>query len=226
MNSLQIKDSLKIIDKGRSRKPIYATDRKEMDDYRDYIWKLFNLLKPKGYIINESNKKIILTLLPYYVKLPTFNKHNIIKNEASLDKGILLYGDLGVGKSMLFEIFHRMGKYLYNSNNTDFWFPKISTGSFVDQYMNSLKDNCSTFNLDAYRRGNLYIDDLGFERKVFNNHELIGELLFERYRNNALTFVTTNLSPKQISGRYGARIGDRLAEMFNIIKWTGESLRQ
>lgn len=150
----------------------------------------------------------------------------MIKNDASLDKGILLYGNLGVGKSMLFEIFHGMGKYLYKLNNRDFWFPKISTGSFVDQYMNSLKENSSTFNLDAYRRGNLYIDDLGFEKKAFNNHELIGELLFERYRNNALTFVTTNLSPKEISGRYGARIGDRLAEMFNIIKWEGESLRQ
>ncbi|WP_298527908.1 hypothetical protein [uncultured Christiangramia sp.] len=226
MNSLQIKDSLKIIGNCNSRKPIYAIDGKEMDDYKDYIWKLFNFLKPEGYRLNEANEKIILTLLPYYVKLPTFNKHKLIKNEASLDKGILLYGDLGVGKSMLFEIFHRMGRHLYNSNNTDFWFPKISTGSFVDQYMNSLKDNCSTFNLDAHRRGNLYIDDLGFERKAFNNHELIGELLFERYRNNALTFVTTNLSPKQISGRYGARIGDRLAEMFNIIKWEGESLRQ
>ena len=92
--------------------------------------------------------------------------------------------------------------------------------------MNSFKDNSSSFNLDAYKRGNLYIDDLGFEKKAFNNHELIGELLFERYRNNALTFVTTNHSPKEISGRYGARIGDRLAEMFNIIKWEGESLRQ
>ena len=226
MNSLQIRDSLRIIGKGQSRKPIYAFDGKEMADYKNFIWKLFNHLKPEGYILNEANEKIILTLLPYFIKLPTFNSHNLIKNDASLDKGILLYGNLGVGKSMLFEIFHRMGKHLFELNNRDFWFPKISTGSFVDLYMNSLKDNYSTFNLDAYRKGNLYIDDLGFEKKAFNNHELIGELLFERYRNNALTFVTTNHSPKEISRRYGARIGDRLAEMFNIIKWEGESLRQ
>ncbi|MEO2126849.1 MAG: hypothetical protein ABGW91_01700 [Christiangramia sp.] len=226
MNSLQIKDSLGTIGRVQTRKPIYAVDGKEMEDYKAFIWNLFNHSKPEGYRLNESNEKVILTLLPYFVKLPTFNKHKLIKNDASLDKGILLYGNLGVGKSMLFGIFHRMGKYLYNLNNTDFWFPKISTGSFVDRYINSLKNSSSTFDLDAYRRGNLYIDDLGFEKKAFNNHELIGELLFERYRNNALTFVTTNLSPREVSERYGARIGDRLAEMFNIIKWEGESLRQ
>ncbi len=225
MNSVQIKNTLKVIGKSNSREPIYAIEGTEMEEYKSFIWKLFNRLKPEGYRLNEANKKIILTLLPYFIKLPTFNEHKLIKNQASLDKGILLYGDLGVGKSMLFEILHDMGKCLFELNNRDFWFPKISTGSFVYQYMNSFKDNFSTFNLDAYRRGNLYIDDLGFEKKAFNNHEVIGELLFERYRNNALTFVTTNLSPKEISERYGARIGDRLAEMFNIIKWEGESFR-
>ena len=113
MNSLQIRDTLRIIGKSQSRKPIYAIEGKEMEDYKNFIWKLFHHLKPEGYRLNEANEKIILTLLPYFIKLPTFNKHKLIKNEASLDKGILLYGDLGVGKSMLFEILHDMGKYLY-----------------------------------------------------------------------------------------------------------------
>jgi len=67
MNSLQIRDSLRIIGKCHSRKPIYAIDGKEMEDYKNFIWKLFNHLKPDGYLFNDTNEKIILTLLPYFV---------------------------------------------------------------------------------------------------------------------------------------------------------------
>ena len=82
------------------------------------------------------------------------------------------------------------------------------------------------FELEFYYKGYLYIDDLGLEKKAFNSQEIMGQLLFERNRIGSITFVTTNMKPSEIAQRYGDHIGDRLPEMFNIIKWDGPSRRE
>ncbi len=182
--------------------------------------------KNDEFTINNQNKEIIYTVLCYFLKLENFNQFNLIKNEASLNKGLLIYGDYGVGKSFLFKVLQEMGREIslkYKDNS--FWFTSISTGSFVDEYMKSIKNTNSSFDIKNYYRGKLYIDDLGFEKLAFLSFELIGEVLFERDRNEAITFLTTNLTPSEITERYKERIGDRLPAMFNIIKWEGKSFR-
>jgi DNA replication protein DnaC len=67
----------------------------------------------------------------------------------------------------------------------------------------------------------LYLDDLGKEDKAYYREEIIGKLLFERHLRSLKTFVTINDNPSDITARYGNHIGDRLPEMFNIIKWEG-----
>jgi DNA replication protein DnaC len=39
-------------------------------------------------------------------------------------------------------------------------------------------------------------------------------------------FVSTNLGPVKVGNRYGARIRDRVREMFNIYSLKGESWRK
>lgn len=211
---------------------------KEMKSFdKKMIWQLFNKTAKSEfdkikkydddiYHIDERNKEIIFTVLAYFCRLEDFNKFEIIKNKASLKKGLLIYGDYGVGKSFLFKVLEAMGRELYLEHKSNFfWFTSISTGSFVDDYMRSVKDSSSNFNIKNYHKGALYIDDLGFEKLAFLSFELMGEVLFERERNQAITFVTTNLKPSEIMERYKERIGDRLPAMFNIIKWEGESFR-
>lgn len=189
------------------------------------VWKLFKKYMPAGFVINDTNKEIIYTLLLYFLQDPSFDRYGNIKNEASLEKGILIHGDYGVGKTQLFSIIRSIGKELCEFNYTDFWFSQISAGSFVDQYMKATKSYGVDFDLDKYYRGKLYIDDLGHEKKAFNRDEIFADILFERNRNRSKTFVTTNLNPTDLSDKYGERIGDRLLEMFNIIHWKGESFR-
>lgn len=191
------------------------------------IWDAFTSNQPENYIIGLNNSEIIYTILKYFRGSSDFNSYGIIKNKASLDKGILIHGDYGVGKSLLFEILHKTGKQLYKEHRfKNMRFDCISTGSFVDDYMRSVKLNDSNFNINRYYKHQLYIDDLGFEKKAFLDFELLAQVLFERHRNKEKTFVTTNLSPSEITARYSELIGDRLPEMFNIIKWEGESLRE
>lgn len=191
------------------------------------FWKLWLHHSGNSYQINDDNEKILKTIFRYFLNQSNFNEFEIIKSKPSLQKGILIYGNYGIGKSLLFQILHKIGKELsVKRNDNAVWFNSISAGSFVDEYMAESKNKETAFNIKNYYTGNLYIDDLGFEKKAFNKTELFSEILFERNKNKAKTFVTTNYKPSEITERYGERIGDRLPEMFNIIKWEGTSFRK
>lgn len=236
MNRTLTEDIQKLwsLDKGTSEKqvhPVYIPIKREVKENnfvltKKVLWQLFNYYAPKGYVIDQRNREIIFTVLRYFLKDENFNEYNKVISVPSLEKGLLIYGTYGVGKSQLFEILRNIGRELVVKKNCrDVWFSQISAGSFVDEYMRSTKED-STFSLEDHYTGRLYIDDLGFEKKAFNKTELFGELLFERNRRKSTTYVTTNLKPSELTQRYGERIGDRLPEMFNILSWDGESFRE
>jgi len=191
------------------------------------LWDCFLKYTPEDYIIDERNEKIIRTLMRYFRGSEDFNDDGLILSKPDLKKGILIFGDYGIGKTLLFNILNIAGDDLFKNNGfLRMRFKSISSVSFVEDYMKSTKVDNSTFDLKNYQFRPLYIDDLGFEKKAFLSFELLAELLFERNRNKAKTYVTTNKSPKELAERYGSLIGDRLPEMFNIIKWEGESFRE
>ncbi|WP_051119601.1 ATP-binding protein [Gillisia sp. CAL575] len=193
---------------------------------KQLFWKLFRLQAPH-FIIKPENKEIIYSIFRYFLQLPNFNEYGVIKNKADLEKGLLVYGDYGVGKSTLLNAIHEVGRTIVSkTQNTQLWFPRISTVHMLSQYYESQKNLGSNFKLENYYQGKLYLDDLGKEDKAYNREELIGKLLFERHHRKFKTFVTTNDNPSAITARYGNHIGDRLPEMFNIIKWEGKSWRE
>lgn len=193
---------------------------------KENFWNLWKLHSAGAYIIDDRNKDVIFTVFKYFLKDPDFNEAGLITTEPSLEKGLLIFGDYGVGKTLLFEILHKIARSFLDHGNKQMWFSCITASSFVEKYMSETKNPDSTFSLDSYSKGRLYIDDLGFEPKAFNQKEIMAQILFDRNRFGSTTFVTTNLKPSEIVERYGDRIGDRLDEMFNIIKWNGESFRK
>lgn len=238
----------KFKDRHKQEHPVYTQPKKEKKENnfkltKGILWSLFQQHQPKGYRLDKRNEKVVYTVLRYFLQDSGFSEYGNITSEPSLQKGLLIFGDYGIGKSLLFEILHSVGRELVVKRDCkDVWFSQISAGSFVDQYMEAAVQKESEFIIKKYYKGKLYIDDLGFEKKAFNKTELFAELLFERYRNfsdekfksekdsvykiKTKTLVTTNLNPSQLTERYGERIGDRLPEMFNIIKWEGQSYRE
>ena len=193
---------------------------------KQLFWRLFLEIAP-GFKIKKENEAVIFTIFRYFLLQPNFNAYGIIKNKANLNKGLLVYGDYGVGKSTLFDVIHEAGKLILKQKGiSQLWFPRISTVHLLTMFYQSQKDKTSNFKMENYYRGKLYIDDLGIEDKAYNREEIIGKLLFERHRRRLKTYVTTNENPSAIAARYGNHIGDRLPEMFNIIKWEGESWRE
>lgn len=76
----------------------------------------------------------------------------------------------------------------------------------------------------------LGIDDLGNEpAEVMNYGNVVNplaELLEIRYKRQLYTIVTTNLIPKQIREKYGARVADRLNEMFGVVIFKNSTYRK
>ena len=214
---------------------IVSTEAKIQKIDKKLMWEVFQGFAnndpslENGYNI-EAHKPIVTTIFKYFSGDEDFNSQGVVKNNPSLSKGLLVYGDLGVGKSKLFELIQKTGrKIIQRTGNSRMHFRSISCGQFVSNYMLVSKarerHTHLEFKIENYYKGSLYIDDLGIEPLAFNSYELLESVLFERHRNNALTFVTTNLSVSEISSKYGERIGDRLNEMFNFIKWEGKSWR-
>jgi len=144
-----------------------------------------------------------------------------------VDKGLLVYGDLGVGKSLFFQIIKSMATELVKEHAYQgLFFGECTAPWLVSERMASVQTGYSgSFDISSYHKGRLYIDDLGAEKLCFNKYELLEEILFQRHRNNALTLITTNLTPSEIGKRYGERVFDRLGEMFFMVEWRGDSKR-
>lgn len=176
--------------------------------------------------INDFNREVVFTILRYFAGEEDFDKNGIIKNKSSLTKGLFVSGEIGVGKSKLFEILSKAGRELIKKYGyARMHFRTVSCISMVSGYMLSTKKDHLEFNIKSFYKGKINFDDLGSENKAFNSYELMEEVLFERHRANSLTIITTNLSMTNILDRYGSRIADRIPEMCNILVWKGESLR-
>lgn len=187
--------------------------------------------KGKHYLIDDDNKSYVFELLSYFSRSEKFGSQGIVRNTPSLDKGLLIFGPCGVGKSDLFEILKRMGSFLANHGYMQMYFKGYTAKDIVINKVEfSKKPNernplIKNISIDT---GNIYLDDVGTESKFFSQ-EVIGEWIQQRYIASKSkpyrSYITSNMTPSELSARYGMQVEDRLREMFNIIKWEGASRR-
>ena len=166
--------------------------------------------------ILENDYPIIYKLIAYFLKdEATCFQYNIY-----LNKGILLSGPVGCGKTSLMNLM----KYLTPIEHKFFVKPcrDISFEFIQDGYQI----------IHKYSKGKLYesepkticFDDLGTENnlKYYGNEcNVMAEILLSRYdlfiSKKLKTPITTNLSATEIEKHYGNRVRSRLREMVNLI---------
>lgn len=76
----------------------------------------------------------------------------------------------------------------------------------------------------------LFIDDIGTEpasiKSWGNEISPVTELLYSRYDRQLFTIITSNLNDKELEERYGLRIADRMAEIFDRLYYSNGTYRK
>ncbi len=166
--------------------------------------------------IHEEDYEIIFKLIVYFVG----DKLNAEKLGLELQKGILLTGPIGCGKTSLMNLMRFVPPPERNhimKTCRDVSFEFIQEGYEVIWRYSRMSFNNGHSKIYCF-------DDLGTEQslKYFGNEcNVMGEVLLSRYEyfstQKMLTHLTTNLSASEIEGIYGNRVRSRLRETFNLV---------
>lgn len=175
--------------------------------------------------VDAKNKNFLGHFCRYWNREAAFE---VLEN-ISLQKGLLVFGSYGTGKTSSFQIIQNMAK---EYQIRDLWFPSISTQEVVAKYnVESNKEQV----IQYYSRGTFLFDDLGTETAgnniyQYGKEEIFIRILLNRYRNfeslGTKTHITTNLNLDQLEQRYGRQLSDRFIKMFNLLKLDGPSRRR
>lgn len=196
-------------------------------------------LKPqhRRIILDERNKNILRFLLFYFNNSPRIEEVFPSKGY-KLDKAIMLVGDVGVGKTIIMQIF---SEYLKRTENPNAFY-NVSVTQMVnyytihnnlDRYTYNEMDNPHLFEGSPV---NLCLNDIGLQNgKKFYGTDLsvlTDDFLHARYeiwsQYGKKAHLTTNLSTDELKQNYSDDFGGRLIDRFkayNIIYMTGESRR-
>jgi DNA replication protein DnaC len=181
-----------------------------------------------NFTIDADNRKIVELICLYFTNDPEFEKLGF-----SLEKGIMLYGGVGVGKTHLLNLFRNNQKYSYqvvSCQDVEGIYAKNGPDANQQTGEQGLRRYFGLVSLQAtnqYGQNTLgfMFDDLGQEiqntKYYGTERNVMQEVLSQRYKNKLFTstHVTTNLTAEEIKTAYGARVSDRMREMFNIIEF-------
>jgi len=173
------------------------------------------LLFGKKFKIHKDDKEILFKLCMYFIRdVEGCNKLGIDPN-----KGILLSGPVGCGKTSLMKLLphfvpHFKKYEIIPSRNLTFQFNNVGF-KIIEQFGNN----------------NFYcFDDLGVEptgRHFGKDCNVMGEILLSRHdlfiKHKIKTFITTNLNAQELEERYGNRVRSRMRQLFNLIAFHTET---
>lgn len=162
----------------------------------------------KPFEINDQNREILKQLWFYLGKSEQFI--------GDLNKGIILAGKNGIGKSLILQAFCEI-------------IAKTTQRRITVYHSKTLANLIKKNGYEDYLYLPIKIGDIGKEQREVMEFgtkiQPIADLIALRYDSGALTFGTTNYKNETMQEYYGKTTTDRFKEMFNILEMNGESYR-
>lgn len=178
----------------------------------------FNTLKSccRDFVVDDNNKSIVADVFDWCIR----NKNGHLNPRL----GLWLYGNVGTGKSTLMKaVIKFVGDYWLRDSGEHINTRWVNVPVYCGKYAT---EGFSVF--DSIPMG---LDELGTEiepiNHVGNKLNVVAHLMNTIYDNNSGIpyIVTTNLSLSEVLSQYGARIVDRVGQLFNLVEITGVSRR-
>jgi DNA replication protein DnaC len=178
---------------------------------------------------DEYTKPILDILCLYFTNDPQFNQMGAGFN---LNKGLLLFGPVGCGKTSMISLF---------TDNQKQSFRVASCRKISDEYEIHGKEVLSRYTKPDRNRypkqeyfGQDYLgwcfDDFGTEpgesNRYGNKATVMSDVLFGIYEGSFLKgniHMTTNINSDQITAIYGDRVRSRMRELFNVVMFKESS---
>lgn len=168
------------------------------------------------YQVDDANRAVVANLCFYFSGDKRFS--------GDLNKGLLLSGGVGVGKTSLMQFFARNQIFSYRMVHCRDVEKNFAQDGYdaIDKYSNNLPVaiNANPF---GHQIIGFCFDDLGTEensKHYGKEKNMMAEILLNRYDFKLpyhSTHITTNLTAAEIKEQYGTRVTDRLREMVNVI---------
>jgi DNA replication protein DnaC len=170
----------------------------------------------KVFVIDNENYDALNSFFAYFFGSQNdFETHNRNKK-----KGLMIVGNVGSGKSFLFDILSKFG------TGRD-WFKFYLCSQIQNEWAN-FNSKIITDTRNVYRKesglNHIYFDDLGSEEKKSDYGVMVEpmERVIENrnlmwVRHGVKTHLSTNLSSEMIQQRYGERTLSRIIQMCNVI---------
>jgi hypothetical protein len=173
-----------------------------------------------GFEVDEFNRELTRLLYCYATRDAYFSEQGY-----SLDKGLLLYGNVGSGKTGQMKILQRV----FNLMQSPFAFAYTTVSAVADAFGGN---GFEAFT--HYGQRNWMFDELGrLDRETvayFGNRVNVAESLiqnrYELFNRGYLSHFTTNLSLVEMQQNYDERVWSRLTEMCNLVKATAPDRRE
>ena len=141
--------------------------------------------------------------------------------------GIMLCGTCGNGKTTMLYAFRNLLNFMYENafiDDKDFCGIRIIDAKEVFD----LAKNYDRYK-DIRNKPMVGIEDMGREpTEVLDYGNVLSpivDMLEYRYDQQLFTFITTNLTPKEVSEKYGTRIASRFQEMLEVIVFKNITVR-